>query len=102
MGSLGAIGGHVFQGQYVTQEWIDHVKVTDYSFEFRVLTHIRRAARNPPNITTSSLRSFWVTSAPEDAGYRILANVRAQLQERDVESLLLDGKLDVLIATNAP
>ena len=26
----------------------------------------------------------------------------AQLQKRDVESLLLDGKLDVLIATNVP
>ena len=44
----------------------------------------------------------WVTSAPEDAGYQIPANVRAQLQERDVESLLLDGKLDAVIAANVP
>ena len=44
----------------------------------------------------------WITSASEDAGYRIPSNVHAQRQERDVESLLLDGKLDALIAANVP
>jgi 4,5-dihydroxyphthalate decarboxylase len=44
----------------------------------------------------------WITSAPEDAGYRIPSNVHAQLQEQDVESLLLDSKLDALIAANVP
>jgi hypothetical protein len=57
---------------------------------------ILRTSRRP------AFGAFRVTSAPEDAEYRIPANVRAQLQERDVESLLLDGKLDVLIATNVP
>ena len=44
----------------------------------------------------------WITSVPEDAGYRIPADVQTQLQERDVESLLLNGELDALIAANVP
>lgn len=48
------------------------------------------------------LELSWITSAPEDAGYQTPQDVRVQIQERDVESLLLDGKLDALIAANVP
>lgn len=44
----------------------------------------------------------WITSTPEGAGYHIPDDVPARLQERDVESLLLDGQLDALISANVP
>jgi len=44
----------------------------------------------------------WLTSSPEGAGYEVPQNIRKIIQEKDVESLLLDGELDVLIAANVP
>ena len=45
---------------------------------------------------------FWVTSDPEDAGYRIPPEINVRVQGKTVESLLLDGDLDGLIAANVP
>ena len=45
---------------------------------------------------------FWVTSDPEDAGYRIPPKINVRVQDKTVESLLLDGELDALIAANVP
>jgi len=44
----------------------------------------------------------WVTCSPEGAGYEVPANISMTTQEKDVESLLLDGQLDALIAANVP
>jgi 4,5-dihydroxyphthalate decarboxylase len=44
----------------------------------------------------------WVTSDAEGAGYRFPSNVNVQVQDRDVESLLLNGELDAIIAANVP
>jgi 4,5-dihydroxyphthalate decarboxylase len=45
---------------------------------------------------------FWVTSAPEGAGYRFPPDVNVRIQEKEVESLLLSGELDALISANVP
>jgi 4,5-dihydroxyphthalate decarboxylase len=42
----------------------------------------------------------WVTSEPEGAGFRIPENIKLDPQDDDLESLLLDGKLDALILPN--
>ena len=42
----------------------------------------------------------WVTSEPEGAGYRTPANVKLELQNEDVETLLLNGELDAVILPN--
>jgi 4,5-dihydroxyphthalate decarboxylase len=44
----------------------------------------------------------WVTSDQEGAGYRFPPNVNVRVQENDVESLLLAGDIDALIAANVP
>lgn len=44
----------------------------------------------------------WVTSSPEGAGYEAPQNIRKTIQEKDVESLLLDGELDAIISANVP
>lgn len=44
----------------------------------------------------------WVTSEPEGAGFEPPADVSITAAERSVESLLLDGAIDALIAPNVP
>lgn len=44
----------------------------------------------------------WTTSAGEGAGYRPPQDVIVRVQEEDVETLLLEGELDSLIAANVP
>jgi 4,5-dihydroxyphthalate decarboxylase len=45
---------------------------------------------------------FWTTSAPEGAGYQSPPNVNVRIQDKEVESLLLSGELDAIIAANVP
>ena len=45
---------------------------------------------------------FWVTSEPEGAGFQLPKEVRLTVQEQSVESLLLKGEIDALIAPNVP
>lgn len=42
----------------------------------------------------------WVTSEPEGAGFCIPKNIDLELQSENIESLLLDGKLDALLLPN--
>jgi 4,5-dihydroxyphthalate decarboxylase len=44
----------------------------------------------------------WFTSEPEGAGFEPPKNVRLTVREQGVESLLLKGELDALIAPNVP
>jgi 4,5-dihydroxyphthalate decarboxylase len=44
----------------------------------------------------------WVASEPEGAGFEPPPDVRIAVGEKNVESLLLDGALDALIAPNVP
>ncbi|MGH7834815.1 MAG: hypothetical protein ACREQK_14315 [Candidatus Binatia bacterium] len=44
----------------------------------------------------------WTTSAGEGAGYRPPRDVILRIQEKEVETLLLEGELDALIAANVP
>ncbi|HEY2986629.1 MAG TPA: hypothetical protein VGL11_02815 [Candidatus Binatia bacterium] len=45
---------------------------------------------------------LWFTSEPEGAGFQPPDGVRIAVRERNVESLLLDGAIDALIAPNVP
>jgi 4,5-dihydroxyphthalate decarboxylase len=45
---------------------------------------------------------FWFTSEPEGAGFQPPKEVRLTVRERSVESLLLNGEIDALIAPNVP
>jgi 4,5-dihydroxyphthalate decarboxylase len=42
----------------------------------------------------------WVTSEPEGAGFRIPADVKIELQDEDVETLMLKGDLDAVLLPN--
>jgi len=42
----------------------------------------------------------WVTTEPEGAGFQIPANIRLDLRDDDLESLLLEGALDALVLPN--
>src|SRR5262245_32005040 len=42
----------------------------------------------------------WVTSEPEGAGFNIPTNIKLTLQDEDLESLLIAGKLDALLLPN--
>ena len=44
----------------------------------------------------------WVTSSAEGAGFQLPKGVNKTIQEIDVETLLLDGQVDGLIAANVP
>ena len=44
----------------------------------------------------------WVASEPEGAGFEAPPDVRIEVGARNVESLLLDGAIDALIAPNVP
>lgn len=44
----------------------------------------------------------WVTSSTEGAGFQLPQDVNKLTQETDVETLLLDGQVDGLIAANVP
>lgn len=44
----------------------------------------------------------WVTSQAEGAGYRVPGGIRITVQETDIETLLLEGKLDAAIFPNVP
>jgi 4,5-dihydroxyphthalate decarboxylase len=45
---------------------------------------------------------FWLTSEPEGAGFQPPKDVRLTIGEQNVESLLLKGEIDALIAPNVP
>jgi 4,5-dihydroxyphthalate decarboxylase len=46
--------------------------------------------------------TFWFTSEPEGAGFQLPKEVRLTVREQSVESLLLKGEIDALIAPNVP
>ena len=45
---------------------------------------------------------LWVTSEPEGAGFEPPKEVRLMVREQSVESLLLKGEIDALVAPNVP
>jgi len=42
----------------------------------------------------------WITSEPEGAGFQIPGNIKLQLRDKNLETLLFDGALDALILPN--
>ena len=44
--------------------------------------------------------NHWITSEPEGAGFQIPGNIKLQLKDDNLETLLVDGKLDALLLPN--
>ncbi|HEX2929298.1 MAG TPA: hypothetical protein VHV54_06270 [Candidatus Binatia bacterium] len=45
-------------------------------------------------------KMHWITSEPEGAGFNVPENIELTLQDEDLESLLIAGKLDALLLPN--